>query len=324
MLAVIADQNRFQPWVYQALIVGIGLVGDSKGRALRMARWYTVGLYAYSGLSKLDSSFCRELGPTFLSAALEPMGLSLAGWPESARTLAVLAMPGFEIVEAGLLASSKTRRLGLIGSMALHLSLVLILGPWALGHSLIVLIWNAAQIAENLCLFVPTEIPEDLEASPRFSLISRGIFWFAMALPISERWGFADAWPAHALYASHAERSDVFVHEDDVEKFPEAIRRRLGAADSTVWRRLDLTGWSRDVRGTPLYPSGRVGNAVAEFLETRYGGIQPIRLTQWGRAALFDARRESDESIGLRAIRLRGDRFWINAHPTGHKSIGLK
>ncbi len=49
-----------------------------------------------------------------------------------------------------------------------------------------------------------------------------------MILPVGERLGLCDAWPAHALYASHAERSEVFVHEDDLDRFPEAIRRRLG------------------------------------------------------------------------------------------------
>jgi hypothetical protein len=314
-VSVVQDQNRFQPWVYQYLVIGLALACVSKRRALGMARWYTIGLYVYSGLSKLDVSFCRELGPTFLSAAVGPLGVSTEKWPEIARTLAVLVMPGFEIGVAGLLAFARTRRLGLLGSVVQHLSLVAILGPWNLGHSAVVLVWNLAQVVENLVLFGPTEIPVDPEPDSKLGPLARLIFWVAMLLPVGERLGFCDAWPAHALYASHAERSDIYIHEDEIDRFPEPIRKRLGPANITPWRRLDLTGWSRDVRGTPPYPSGRVGNAVAEFLETRYGGLQPVRLVQWGRASVRDARRDRDESLSLKAIRRRGDRFLFNAHP---------
>jgi hypothetical protein len=138
-----------------------------------------------------------------------------------------------------------------------------------------------------------------------------------MILPAGERLGLCDAWPAYALYASHCERADVYLHEDELERFPEPIRQRLDPAGSGNWRRLDLTGWSRDIRGTPVYPSARIGFAVGEFLEVRYGGLQPVRVVLWGRASVLEGRRSRDESIGLRAIRSRAGRFLINAHPAG-------
>jgi hypothetical protein len=193
----------------------------------------------------------------------------------------------------------------------------MILGPWNLGHSTIVLVWNLAEVVENLCLFASTEIPGDPEPETWRSWPARLIFGVAMVLPMGERWGLADAWPAHALYASHAERSEIFIHEDDAESLPETIRKCLGPVNATPWRRLDLTAWSRSVRGTPLYPSGRVGNALAEFLSTRVGVQQPIRLVQWSRADFWDGRRLRDESLGLRAIRRRAERFFGNAHPAG-------
>ena len=319
VFAILQDQDRFQPWAYQYAIIGLAMASLSEGRALRMARWYVVGLYFYSGLSKLDASFCRELGPTFLSAALGPLGISTAGWSESTRNLAVLAMPGFEIAVAILLLSRSTRRVGLAGAIAQHAALVFVLGPWSLGHSTIVLVWNVALIVQDVLLFGPAEIPLGFERQTWPGLVARLVFRAAMVLPIGERPGFCDAWPAHALYSSHGERGDVFIHEDDAGRFPEAVRRRLGPVDATPWRRLDLTAWSLDVRGTPFYPSGRAANAVAEFLEARYGGPQPLRVVQWSRASILGARRDRDESVGLRAIQRRGDRFLLNAHPAGSR-----
>ena len=317
VFAILGDQNRLQPWACQYAMIGLAMACLSKARALRMARWYIIGLYFYSGLSKLDASFLHEMGPTFLSAALGPFGISPSAWPESARTVAILAMPAFEIAVATLLAIPSMRRVGLVGSIAQHSTLVMILGPWGLGHSTIVLIWNLALIVENVILFGGTAIPTDLEADSRIGLAVRVFFVAAMILPAGERLGLCDAWPAHALYASHCERADVYLHEDDLDRFPEAVRRRLGPGELGPWRRLDLSGWSRDVRGTPVYPSGRIGSAIAEFLEVRHGGPQPVRLVQWGRASALNGRRTRDESFGLRAIRSRGNRFLLNAHPAG-------
>jgi hypothetical protein len=313
VLSILQDQNRFQPWAYQYAMIGMAMACMSRARALRMARWYVFGLYFYSGLSKLDDSFCRELGPTFLSAALEPFGLNPGRWTEATRMLACLSMPAFEIAVAWLLLFNRTRRVGLVGAVAQHSALIWILGPWNLNHSAIVLVWNVALIIEVVQLFGGSKIPTALEVNTKLGSLAGQVFWIAMILPGGERLGLCDAWPGHALYASHAERSDVFVHEGDLDRYPQSIIRCLESGGATPWRRVNLTGWSRDIRGTPLYPSGRVGNAVAEFLEERFAGPQPVRLVQWGRARAWDGARERDESVGIRAIVKRADRFWLNA-----------
>ncbi len=92
-----------------------------------------------------------------------------------------------------------------------------------------------------------------------------------LVLPLGERWGWWDAWPSHALYASHVARTEVFVHEEGSRRLPPEVRRSVALTGPGPWRRLDLTGWSRDVRGVPVYPQDRVGNGLAEALAARYG-----------------------------------------------------
>ena len=315
--SIVQDQGRFQPWAYQYLVVGLSMAWMTRAGALRVARWYACSLYLYSGLSKLDASFCRELGPTFLSTALGFFGLSMTTWTEAVRTLACLGLPAFEIAVAVMLMFPRTRRVGLVGAVAQHAALVMILSPWGLGHSPIVLAWNLAFLVQDLILFGRVAIPIDPGRESRAGRWAGRVVWLAMLLPLGERLGFCDAWPGHALYASHAERSDIFLHEDDLDLYPEPVRRRSGPPGVTPWRRLDLTGWSRDVRGTPPYPSGRVANAVAESLAMTRGVLQPVRLVQWGRARPWDVSRDRDESLGLAAIRKRADRFTFHAHPAG-------
>lgn len=316
---VVQDQHRFQPWVYQYVMLALLLVALPPRQALRYARWWFAGLYVHSGLSKLDVSFTREIGAVVLAVLARPFGIDPASWPDAWRDGAILALPVAEIGVAVLLVVPHTRRAGLAGALVLHALLIAVLGPWALGHSTIVLVWNAAMMGELLVLF-GAEIASNREtiADVRDGLPPRMVqvlFWVALVAPLGERWGVLDAWPAHALYASHVERTTVFVYAEGCDAYPAAVRRHLTGEAEGPWRRLDLTGWSREMRGTPVYPSGRACNGLAEALAARYGGPHPVRVLQWSRADRWTGRRAVVEARGLDAIRRLGDRYWWNAHP---------
>lgn len=321
---ILQDQHRFQPWAYQFLIGGLLLVSLSPERALRYARWWLAALYFHSGLSKLDVSFCREMGRLFLTTAVRPFGLDPATWPPAWQDAAILAMPAAEIAIAVALVLPRTRRIGLGGAWALHTALLGILGPWGLRHSTIVLVWNVAMMIEAAILCWPESTGreaattgEPARRAPVVGVLTIPLFWLGVLAPLGERSGFLDAWPAHALYASHVERTGVFFHEQDSDQWPPDLRRYLGAENATPWRRFDLTGWSREVRGVPVYPQGRACNGLAEFLAARYRSRLLIQVIQWGRADRWTGQRTWVECVGLEAIRRQGNRYWLNAHPAG-------
>ncbi len=310
------DQSRFQPWIYQQGLVGLALAACRPALALRLGRWYAISIYAYSALSKLDASFLAEPGRTFLDAALARFGTSSVGWPAWARAGAILAMPLGELAVAAALVGPRSRPYGLAGLAALHASLLAILGPWGLGHSPNVLIWNGAMMLEGWFLFGARPVPAPEAPVPPPTLAERAttlVFLAALAWPLGERFGLCDPWPAHALYASHCERADVFLHEDDLGSFGPSIERHAGPPGPTPWRRLDLTAWSRMERGTPIYPGARVAAGIAAALAARSGPSQPVRLVILGRADPFRGLRTREELVGLRAIRAQLDQFRINA-----------
>ena len=236
------------------------------------------------------------------------IGTAPEGWPGAVRLGAILAMPLGEVAIALALIAPRTRTIGLIGSVVQHGATIAILGPWALDHSAIVLTWNAALIVENLLLFRGGWAP-----GPRSILAASGL---TIALVVGERWGLADSWPAHALYASHAERTTIDWPAGVA--LPPSVGRWLGPPDSDGRRRLDLTGWSRAERGVPVYPQNRVACAVAEALVARFLASDgpPVRVVLYGRAGVArNSRRGRVECVDLPSLRRRGDRSWINAHP---------
>lgn len=229
---VLRDQHRSTPCVYQFLIVGGLLATLSRVQKVVFARWWLIALYLHSGLSKLDASFCRELGLTFLTMADCPFGLNPEAGPASWQVAAVLSMPAWEIAVAAALLLPRTRRLGLVGAVVLHTGLVIILVPWGLRHSKIVLVWNAAMLVEVGLLF-GSDLAEHADSSERgtwLAPLTWVVFWIAVALPLSERRGWSDDWPAHALYASHVERTVVYRHENQLDSLdPKAGRHVLVA-----------------------------------------------------------------------------------------------
>ncbi|WP_435006671.1 MauE/DoxX family redox-associated membrane protein [Tundrisphaera lichenicola] len=317
MSEVAGDQNRLQPWGYQYLVIGLGLVAFPQADAFRLARLYAISLYFYSGLSKFDVSFVDELGPTFLTAGLAPIGLNPGLWGNIARTSAILAMPAIEILIAVGLVFESTRRAALIGALGLHATLIGILGPWNLDHSTNVLIWNGALFCQDLVLFGNDRIAIPIEPGGRIRHHGLNLLHACVIIfPVGERFGLYDSWPSHALYASHCERTEVYLAEAALDQFSKAVLRHVAESTDGTWCKLDLTGWSREIRGTPLYPQGRVGSGLAEALATGQTGPLPVRVLQWSRANPWNGQRTLVECLGLRAIRRRGDRFWINAHPS--------
>jgi len=317
---VVEDQHRLQAWAYQFVAVGFFLAALPRGEGLRAVRWWFAALYLHSGLSKLDASFCQELGPVFLRTAVAPLGLDPSRWPAAARTAAVLAMPAWEVAVAAALVMPRGRRWGRVGAAAFHGALVVVLGPLGLGHSAIVVVWNVALLFEVWIAFGP-----DLAApaaapvrSPRRWPVW-ALFWAGVLLPFGERWGAFDAWPSHALYASHVERLRVLIHESEVMRYPEAVRGHLRPGGG-VWRSLDLTGWSRSARGTPVYPQNRACLGLGESLAARYGG-RLVRVVAFGPADRWTGRRERVEAVGLTEIRRLGRRFRLNARPADGSGI---
>ena len=308
--AILGDQCRLQPWVQQYVAVATVAVLGGRARALAWARWYAVILYAASGLSKLDAAFLDELGPTFLRAIA---GSGADSWPAGVRLMLILAMPAGEIFVALALAIPRSRHWGLAGATVQHLATIAALGPWGLDHSTIVLVWNGAFLVEDYLLFAGSTREPGPGGGPGLAVVG-----LILALVAGERWGLVDSWPAHALYASHAERAAILWPEAAADALPLPIRQHLGPPDADGVRRLDLTGWSRAGRGVPVYPQNRVAVGIAEALVARYApdGAPPVRVLLWGRAGLGRTPpRPLIECVGPTALRRRGDRSWINAHP---------
>ena len=288
LVAVLAatDTHRLQPWLYLAGVLA-ALFATAGASRLTAHRVVLVSLYLYSGLGKLDYQFVHTVGREFLDVAT--FGVA-DRWPDPARVAAALAMPTLETVGGLLLIHRRTRPVGRWFITALHLSLIALLGPWSLGHSAGVLVWNAVMIGYIQTLF--RDDPPRIEDHPPIRLAAKLITLVVVLAPLTERLGYWDHWSSWQLYAPHTSRTDIDVLETAATRLPESIRNHLGPPGPLGYRRLDAAAWSLAARGVPVYPQARYQRRLGGTLAERYDLAGAVRMTERSAADRLTGRRD--------------------------------
>ncbi|MFM9963861.1 MAG: hypothetical protein ACKV2Q_21890 [Planctomycetaceae bacterium] len=270
---IMVDQHRLQPWAWQLLLMAAVFTTPPA----RLLRVLTVSIYFWSAVSKFDASFFASHGQTLVEALFQSVGLNAAAWPASVKWWLAFALPIGELLVAVGLCWPRTRRAALIAATALHVGLLLALGPTGLGHRPGVLLWNIAFIGHDWLLFgartsdvsqVTRSVSEGVTPPNTFtpSLTLRvTLIGFACVWPITERWGLCDRWLAWSVYSTQNERVGVTLTDEGARRLPESARRF--AVDGELW----LDRWSLAALEVPIYPQLRFQLGVVEWLRQRCG-----------------------------------------------------
>ncbi|MGL4511626.1 MAG: hypothetical protein ACRCT8_00935 [Lacipirellulaceae bacterium] len=319
-LAVLAalDQLRWQPWAYHALLVGSLLFACEPRRANSWARLLAISVYAWSALAKLDLEFADTIGTRMAATLVSPFGWNVMAWSGGARRAAALALPAGELLIAALLAASwsspRIARFGSVLAVVMHGATIAVLGPWGLGHSLGVLVWNAGFAWQTWTLFWPTTEDSATEHAPRATLAERlviAIAVLAIAAPAALYARAWDAWPSWGLYAPRAERATILVHESVLDRLPAALRSlSRDAKDPGPWRRVRIDLWGLDETRAPLYPQNRVKLALAAWLAERYPIGDRVRVAVEGPTGRWARDREATIVDGAKACREAANGGW--------------
>ncbi len=317
---VVLNQHRLQPWAYELALVTLAFACCGKHLALQLIKWLLISLYIYSALGKLDFQFVHTVGQQMLTTVMKLAFLDDKLLSPSTRNAIVLLFPLTELIIGLGLCWNRTRRLAGVLAVALHLTLIVILGPLGLGHKLGVLLWNLQIAGQVWLLFVykPASNVEDPGTASKvkrlISAVAVCVFSVAMLLPISERFGLYDHWPSWALYAPHSSRVRVEVATPALKKLPEELRSRATPGNNTLWHSLALNAWSLDTLSTPIYPQARFQTGVARSL-TKYLEEYEIRVTVLGAGARLDGQRSSTTLDGKRALEAAERYYWLNTRP---------
>ncbi|HVJ84504.1 MAG TPA: MauE/DoxX family redox-associated membrane protein [Caulifigura sp.] len=326
IVAAALNQHRCQVWAYHLAIAGLIATASAPGRAVSRLRWLTIGIYAWSAVSKLDAGFAAGPGRLLWDGLMAAAHLDPAVLPAAVNRLAPWLMPAGELITAVALAVPRWRRAGLVLSIAMHVLLLLAVGPLGLGHEWGVQVWNVLFIVQNVLLFrsrkvvASTELPV-LDTSPGLCrggrLLDRAVgtlLVMALVMPAFQPWGDWDVWPSWAVYSTRGGWTTCFVHQDDVAKLPSAAQKHVGDPPPlSDWRPIDVDAWSLAVLRCPVYPQSRFRLGVARAL-SQHATIRVERRTAPDRRT-GESRMEV---IEVTSGQLPADverSFWLNTQP---------
>lgn len=285
-------------------------------------------IYLASAMTKLDATFVEQMAPQLMDGLAWSSGFLPQGESGEWATWLMWLFPIGELLAALGLCWPRLRSFMVPVVVLMHLGLIAILGPWGLGHSPAVWIWNVLFIIHVVCLFGPPRPQTQPDANRTSSGIvgrivlarrfaAQAVLITAFVLPFLEPFGLFDTWPGWGLYAPANERVEVYVQRDALAKLP----ARLSDADwlppdwaRPEWVRIRIDIWSLHDLAAPLYPQARFGLGVAEALAVRYELRDSIRVKRFGRADRFTGERIEDELVGQEAISAALERNIIGSH----------
>ena len=283
------DQSRWQPWFYQyvAMLAALALAREA-GDTLAAWRAVLVGLYLWSGIQKLNTTFMTHLFPWLVEPLADVLPatlhrLLLGGW---------MVVPVMEIAVAIGLLVPRLRNAAVVGAIATHVVVLGLLGPLAHGTNAVVWPWNAAMAALAALLFW-----NGSQATTPHVLIPRRlgahaaalvVFGVLPALSFAGRW---DAYLSGALYSGNVKAAALAVSDAVSAQLPDPARRhvvrnRMGANVLDIWE------WSMGELAVPSYPEDRVFRAAARDVCRLATDPADIVLVIFGRPGALTGHRE--------------------------------
>ncbi len=263
---VLFDVNRLQPWAYEylAMLLALGFVDpDDPGSRRSRAAWaacaaIVVGIYVWSGLQKVNSSFAREVFPWLL----EPLGPTAV---DRFRALWPVA-PAIETSVGLLLLIPRMRPWGLAGAVAMHAVLLLALGPLGQNYDSIVWPWNlwAMVLAATLFFRNGASVPR-LAWSTRFGRATLLLFGLLPSLSFVGLW---DGFLSGSFYSGKLRDGWIYLTAEGVRRLPSAyVEGNVGLVEESPLRyRLDVMRWSMSRLDLPPYAEPRAYTAIARRL----------------------------------------------------------
>ncbi len=316
---IVCDQHRLQPWAYQSMIYAFvfSMVGYKHCR--RFILMIAISVYVFSAAGKFDFQFTHTVGIDLLQTLLSPIGLDISKWDIETQAKLTLLMPLVELAAGLFLIPRRTRPVAGGVLIGMHLSLLFVLGPFGLGHSLGVLVWNVALLLQALMLFVIPGIMDPRDNRKLYHRLFgrhehnrvRRVPWVAtnfvvataLLMPLTERHGHWDHWLSWALYSPHNSRVDLEVHESVIQHLDAGLQQHAKSAENqSGWQQVSLHNWSLSARSVPLYPQSRYQLALVRAIMQNADLDRQVRCRSRGVADRWTGRRADKWLMGRQEI----------------------
>ena len=220
------------------------------------------------------------------------------------------------------------RRAVIACAVIMHLALILLLSPLALGHQPAVMLWNAWFIVQAVLLFgfpltTPATSLSPISAKNYIEefaeVLAEVLVALVIALPALNLFDRYDHWLAWGLYAPRNSRATLYLPREKLPANGAAHRKYLDTRGEGEWIAWDLGKWSLDTLAVPIYPEDRfqLGAAEVAIAIASGQGQAPVRfrIVVESPADRWTGRREERTITSFRELHDAQSQFFFNARP---------
>lgn len=284
------DQSRWQPWFYQyaVMLLVIAIAGRHRpSAALNSCCLIVAATYIWSGVAKLNPNFMGDTFPWLLAPLI---GTSSATAQWLARHLACAA-PILECAAGIGLLTRRWRHAAVFGAIAMHVFILIVIGPLGRRYNVVVWPWNLAMIAFLLILFfrrrdqpAPLDIIWGRGLAQKFAFVLFGV------MPALNWFNLWDHDLSSALYSGNRNSATVYLSDAVFDRLPEAIQDHVYVGEPNR-SELDIDDWSFGEMNVPAYPEVRIYRNVARSICGYAPDGSGVELVVQGKLALFQGNR---------------------------------
>jgi len=259
----IFDLNRWQPWLYQYLLMFFILAffnyrcDDTKQQKsiLTIFRLMIASVYFWSGLQKLNPLFISDTFPWLM----EPFGISNT---DSFIPLGK-SLPIIESVSGILLLINDTKKAAVIVISVMHLLILFIIGPWGHSYNPVVWAWNIAMILFCFVLFYNENkfTIESIRVSFRYNSV-KFVFILFCLLPQLNFFNLWDSYLSNNLYSGNTANGYIIVSDSAKKELPENIAKY--AVGENNYNAINIKYWCMQELNVPAYPEKRNYDKITE------------------------------------------------------------
>lgn len=257
LLSSLLDQNRWQPWEYQFIFMLAAYV-CIKGEEHLYTAWQMIllGLYFFSGLSKLNSTFILDIWNNLL----------LRNWLGIYTNDAFIfrlgyALPLVEMTAAILLCFARFRKWGTVILIGMHVIILLVFGPLGLNRNEVIWPWNILMPVLLILLFYRRSfVPLPSFFRQSFSWLVLACFCILPWLHLAGRW---DHYLSFTLYSGGIPH--LYICTDDATALQKMAVYMSSTRNGMIPCRFPVGAyqWGIKAMNTAPYPQQRVFRSIA-------------------------------------------------------------
>lgn len=259
----LVDQNRLQPYFYQSILTVFIVSYLRKNRkhsiiVLHALMLIFIATYFWSGILKLNDNFY----PIWTSAFNKHFDY-LPTW---FNYYFIRAIPFIEAIIGVFLLFNKTRKLGVIAVVTMHLGITILLILFGYGYNVIP--WNLQNILSVIILFWSFKSTFTMDILTQFFNYKKAVVLFiTFLLPFTNLFGFWDHLLSFSFFTANLNYYYVELNEEKlIPHLPENIKYYVFDYDGK--KIINLNDWAGTENGVLFYPEDRVAYKAEKYLKS--------------------------------------------------------